>query len=94
MVTHLIFSDMGITSDRYGQLSLNSTEFRNFALSSNADDLKEFFAGATTTSNLSDNTDSTGLTDNLRTIIDTYANAITGMLVVRETRIGDSLART
>ena len=54
--------------------------------------MKEFFAGATTTSNLSDNTDSTGLTDNLRTIIDTYANSVTGMLVVRETRIGDSLA--
>ena len=89
--TFSALSDMGITSDRYGQLSLNSTEFQA-ALSSNADDLKEFFAGATTTSNLSDNTDSTGLTDNLRTIIDTYANAVTGMLVVRETRIGDSLA--
>lgn len=89
--TFSALSDMGITSDRSGQLSLNSTKFQA-ALSSNADDVKEFFGGATTMSSLSDNTDATGLTDNLKTIIDTYVNSSTGMLVARETRIDDSLA--
>ena len=83
-------SDVGITSDRYGKLSLSSTDFQA-ALSSNASDLKRFFAGATTTTNLTDNTDSTGLADALRSTIDTYINSSTGMLLQREQRLGASI---
>lgn len=83
-------SDIGITSDRYGKLSVSSTDFQA-ALSSNASDLKRFFAGATTTTNLTDNTDSTGLADSLRSTIDTYINSSTGMLLQREQRLEASI---
>lgn len=79
-------SDIGITSDQYGKLALNGSDFQS-ALSANSDDLKEFFAGVTTTTGLTDNTDSSGLADLLKTSIDTYLNASTGMLISRETRI-------
>ena len=54
-------------------------------------DLKRFFAGATTTTNLADNTDATGLADTLKTTIDTYLNSSTGMLIAQESRLDDAL---
>jgi flagellar hook-associated protein 2 len=83
-------SDMGVTSDQYGKLTLKSAGFQS-ALSKNADDLKEFFAGVKTTSGLTDNTDATGLADLLTASIDTYVNASTGMLISRENRIDDAI---
>lgn len=83
-------SDIGITSDRNGKLTMDSSAFQA-ALTSNADDLKTFFAGATTSTNLTDNTDGTGLADTLKTLLDTYINSSTGMLIARENRIDDSL---
>lgn len=87
---YTMLSQLGITADRYGKLTLSSTEFQS-ALSANASDVKEFFAGATITSNLSDNTNNLGLTDKLREIIETYTDNTSGMLASRETRINDSL---
>lgn len=83
-------SDIGITSDRYGELTMDASAFQA-ALASNADDLKTFFAGATTSANLSDNTDGTGLADSLKTLLDTYINSSSGMLIARENRIDNSL---
>ena len=83
-------SDMGVTSDQYGKLTLKSSDFQS-ALSNNSDDLKEFFGGVTTTSGLTDNTDATGLADLLTASIDTYVNASTGMLISRENRIDDAI---
>ena len=83
-------SDLGITSDQNGKLALKSSDFQS-ALGTSPDDLKEFFAGVTTTTGLTDNTDSTGLADLLATSIDTYVNASSGMLISRENRIGDSI---
>lgn len=83
-------SDVGITSDRYGQLSLKSSAFQA-ALSANASDMKTLFSGATTSTNLSDNTDATGVADLLTTAIDTYINSTTGMLVAKETRLDGSI---
>lgn len=83
-------SDLGVTSDQYGQLTLKSSDFQA-ALSQSPDDLKTFFSGATTTSGLSDNTDGTGLADLLKTSIDTYINSSTGMLISRENRLDDAI---
>jgi len=83
-------SDLGVTSDQYGQLTLKSSDFQA-ALSQSSDDLNTFFSGATTTSGLSDNTDGTGLADLLKTSIDTYINSSTGMLISRENRIDDAI---
>ena len=88
--TFTALSDVGVTSDQYGKLSLNSSDFQA-ALSNNASDLKRFFAGSTVTTSLSDNTDSTGLADLLKTTIDTYINSSSGMLISRETRLEDSI---
>jgi len=83
-------SDMGVSSDRDGLLSLSSTKFQS-ALSQNSQDVKALFAGATTTSNLTDNTDTTGLADLLRVSIDNYLNSTSGMLQLRENRLQDSI---
>lgn len=83
-------SDIGVTSDRYGKLSLNSADFQA-ALAANPDHLQRFFSGATVASSLSDNTDSSGLADQLKTAIDVYINASTGMLKSREDRIDDAI---
>jgi flagellar hook-associated protein 2 len=83
-------SDLGVTSDQYGQLTLKSSDFQA-ALSQSSDDLNTFFSGATTTSGLPDNTDGTGLADLLKTSIDTYINSSTGMLISRENRIDDAI---
>lgn len=83
-------SDIGITSDQYGKLTLNSADLQA-ALSANPNDVKRLFAGTTTSTNLADNTDATGLADLLKTSIDTYINSSTGMLISRETRIEDSI---
>lgn len=88
--SYTAISDLGVTSDQYGKLSLKSADFQA-ALSNNADDVKTFFAGVTTTRNLADNTDSTGLADLLKATIDTYINTSTGMLIAREDRIDSSL---
>lgn len=79
-------SDLGVTSDQYGQLTLDSADFQS-ALSSNSEDVKKFFSGTTLTSGLTDNTDSTGLADVLKDAIDVYVNSSTGMLAAREDRI-------
>ena len=83
-------SQLGITADQYGKLTLKSADFQS-ALASNADDVKTFFSGATITSNLTDNTDTTGLADGLKTVIDTYINSSTGMLESKEDRIDSAL---
>jgi flagellar hook-associated protein 2 len=83
-------SDMGVTSDQYGKLSLKSADFQS-ALSANPNDMKTFFSGAITVSGLADNTDATGLADLLKASIDTYINTSTGMLVSRETRIDGAI---
>ena len=88
--TYTALSDIGITSDQYGKLTLKSADFQS-ALSSNASDLKRFFGGTDIATNLSDNTDSTGLADVLKDAIDTYVNSSSGMLVSREDRIDDSI---
>jgi flagellar hook-associated protein 2 len=79
-----------VTSDQYGQLTLKSSDFQA-ALAANPDDLQRFFSGTTIASNLSDNTDSTGLADLLKTEIDVYINNSSGMLNSREDRIEDSI---
>lgn len=84
-------SDIGITSDRYGQLALKSADFQS-ALSTNAADMEVLFAGANIATNLSDNTDSTGLADSLLSSLDTYINSSSGMLLAREDRIEQSIA--
>ena len=85
-------ADLGIDSDRYGKLNMTSSEFQA-ALSSTPTDIKEFFAGLTTTSSsvVSDPTDSQGLADIIRSALDGYINSTSGMLVVREDRIEDSI---
>ena len=83
-------ADLGISSNKSGALTLDKSKLQS-ALANNIDDAKEFFAGATTTVNLSDNTDSTGLADLLKTSIDVYLNATSGMLTSRENRIDSSL---
>ena len=88
--TYTTISELGVTADQYGKLSLNSADFQS-ALTAKADDVKTFFSGATITSNLTDNTDATGLADGLRTVIDTYINSSTGMLENKEDRIDSAL---
>lgn len=88
--TYTALSDIGITSDQYGKLSLSSSDFQA-AVSSNASAVKTLFAGPTITTNLSDNTDATGLADSLRTSIETYVNSSSGMLSLKENRIGDAI---
>lgn len=83
-------SELGITSERSGTLVVDSSKLQA-ALSSSIDDVKEFFAGVTTTTNLSDNTDKTGLADRLKDSIDVYLNASSGMLISREDRLNTSL---
>lgn len=83
-------SDIGVTSDQYGQLTLKSSDFQA-ALAANPDHLQRFFSGNTIATNLSDNTDSTGLADLLKTEIDVYINTTSGMLNAREDRIEDSI---
>ena len=83
-------SDIGITSDRYGKLEINSSTFQS-KLTADPDAMQKLFAGATITSNLDDNTDSTGLADLLIADIDTYANSSTGMLSAKTTRLNESL---
>lgn len=88
--TFTALSDIGITSDQSGKLILKSSDFQA-ALSSNATDLKKFFSGNKIATGLSDNTDSVGLADTLKSAIDTYINSTSGMLVSRENRIDDSI---
>lgn len=75
--------EAGVSSDRYGKLTLDSVDFQS-ALSSNKSDLKALFAGSTTFSNLSDNTDETGVADLLRDSLDDYLNSATGLLISKE----------
>ncbi len=88
---YTMLSQVGISSDQYGKLSLDSSKFQA-ALNANADHVKRFFAGATVTANLSDNTDSTGLADGIRNILDTYINTSDGLLESREDRIDEALS--
>ena len=87
---YTMLSQVGISSDQYGKLSIDSSKFQA-ALNANADHVKRFFAGATVTANLSDNTDSTGLADGIRDILDTYINTSDGLLESREDRIDEAL---
>ena len=85
-------ADLGIESDRYGKLTMTSSEFQS-TLTSSPSDLKAFFAGLTTTSSavVSDPTDGQGLADLLKSTIETYTDPTSGMLVLREDRIDDSI---
>ena len=82
--------DLGVDSDRDGRLTLSSADFQS-AIASNHADLKEFFAGATVTTGLTDNTDATGLADLLKASIDTYVNSSTGILISRENSIDGAI---
>ena len=88
--TFTALSDIGVTSDRFGKLSLSSSTFQA-ALSSSPADLKKFFGGSTISTNLTDNTDSTGMADLLRESIDVYINSSTGMLVSREQSLNSAI---
>ena len=88
--SYTALSDIGVTSDQSGKLTLKSSDFQA-ALAANPDDLQRFFSGASVTSNLSDNTDATGLADQLKSAIDVYINSSSGMLNSREDRIEDSI---
>ena len=83
-------SELGITSDKAGLLSLDSSKLQS-ALTTNFEDAKEIFAGVTTTTALPDNTDETGLADQLTASIDIYLNSITGLLTSREKRLNGTL---
>ena len=83
-------SELGIEADRYGDLSLDSATFQS-KLSSKPEDMKLFFSGNVVTSGLSDNTDSAGMADRLKSSIDDYITASTGMLSTKETRIDSAL---
>ena len=72
-----LLSSIGITADRYGQLSVDSAELTN-ALSTNATAVREFFAGDGT---------SDGLSQRVLDTIDTYTNGSTGLIVSRETSV-------
>ena len=82
-------SELGIEADRYGDLSLDSATFQS-KLSSKPEDMK-LFSGNVVTSGLSDNTDSAGMADRLKSSIDDYITASTGMLSTKETRIDSAL---
>lgn len=83
-------SDIGITSDQKGVLTINSSDFQA-ALSTNPTDLKQFFAGNNIATGLSDNTDSAGLADKLTEAIDTYVSATVGMLTSKEQRLTSAI---
>lgn len=83
-------SELGIEADRYGDLSLDSATFQS-KLSSKPEDMKLFFSGNLVTSGLLDNTDSAGMADRLKSSIDDYITASTGMLSTKETRIDSAL---
>jgi flagellar hook-associated protein 2 len=84
-------SDIGITSDRYGKLEIDSSTFQS-KLTADPDAMQKLFAGATIATNLNDNTDSTGLADLLVADIDTYTNSSTGMLTAMTTRLNEALS--
>lgn len=90
--SYTALSQLGIEADRYGKLTLTSSEFQS-ALSTNAEDLKEFFAGVTTINSdvVTDPTDTQGLADVIRSTIDTYIDSSNGMLVSREDRIDTAI---
>jgi len=69
---------------------LDSSKLQS-ALTTNFEDAKEIFAGVTTTTALPDNTDETGLADQLTASIDIYLNSITGLLTSREKRLNGTL---
>lgn len=83
-------SDIGVTSDRYGKLTLKSSDFQA-ALNSNSSDMRTFFSGNKIAVSLTDNTDSTGLADLIKSKIDIYVNASSGMLSSRETQIDSEI---
>ena len=84
-------SDIGITSDRYGKLEIDSSIFQS-KLTADPDAMQKLFAGATIATNLNDNSDSTGLADLLVADIDTYTNSSTGMLTAMTTRLNEALS--
>jgi flagellar hook-associated protein 2 len=86
--------DLGIEADMYGKLSLTSSTFQS-ALSSNFEDVRELLAGVGSPSGsdiIADYTDSSGISDGLISLIDTYINSSDGMIVSRETRISTSIS--
>lgn len=83
-------TELGIEADRYGDLSLDTATFQS-KLSATPEDMRLFFSGNTVTSGLSDNTDSAGMADRLKSSIDDYITASTGMLSTKETRIDSAL---
>lgn len=92
--TFSTLSDLGIEADMYGKLSLTSSTFQS-ALSSNFEDVRELLAGVGSPSGsdiIADYTDSSGISDGLISLIDTYINSSDGMIVSRETRISTSIS--
>lgn len=72
-----LLSTIGISADRYGQLSIDSVELTN-ALSSDASAVKELFAGDGTND---------GLAERVLETIDIYTNTTNGLIITRETSI-------
>lgn len=72
-----LLSDIGITADEFGQLSIDSTELTN-AISSNATAVKEFFAG---------NGTHDGVSKRVQDTIQIYTDVSTGLILSRETSV-------
>ena len=78
-----LLSSIGITADRYGQLSIDKTVLED-ALASDISGVREFFAGDGTTD---------GLAKRVTDTIDVFTNVSTGLIVSREASIESLLDR-
>jgi len=79
--TYTTLSSLGITTDRDGQLSLNTDDLKS-ALVADADNVFKFFTGESGT---------TGFAERLDTSIDIYANVATGLFASREESLESQL---
>ena len=79
--TYTTLSSLGITTDRDGQLSLNTEDLKS-ALVADADNVFKFFTGESGT---------TGFAERLDTSIDIYANVATGLFASREESLESQL---
>ena len=78
-----LLSSLGITSDRYGQLSIDDTELTN-KLSTDTSGVKEFFSGDGVTE---------GAAHRIVDTISTYTNVSSGLIISRENSIDAVLNR-
>jgi len=72
-----LLSDIGITADEFGQMSIDSTELTN-AISNNSAAVKEFFAG---------NGTHDGVSKRVQDTIQIYTDVSTGLILSRETSV-------